>query len=75
VALVASGLEPGLFSELLVRDGLASFAELLDRPVEYMDAPELFCLDLYRELDLPELAALSGPARVIELRSAIVENP
>jgi hypothetical protein len=75
VALVASGLEPGLFFELVVRDGLGSFAELLDKPVEYMDAPELFCLDLYRELDLPELAALSSPARVVELRSVIAETP
>jgi hypothetical protein len=29
-----------------------------------MDAPELFCLDLYKEFDVPSLAALAAPTRV-----------
>jgi hypothetical protein len=63
-ALVAAALEPRLFTEIAVRDGMASLGEALDEPVEYMDAPELFCLDLYKEFDVPSLAALAAPTRV-----------
>ncbi len=63
-ALVAAGLEPTLFSELVVRDGMRSLGEALEKPVEYMDAPELFCLDLYKEFDVDALAALAAPTRV-----------
>jgi dienelactone hydrolase len=64
VALVAAALEPGLFSEVVTRDGMTSLGHLLEAPVEYLDAPELFCLDLYREFDLPGLAALAAPTVV-----------
>lgn len=64
VGLVAAALEPGLFGELVVRDGMASLGRLLEQPVEYKDAPDLFCLDLYRETDLDRLAALAAPTRV-----------
>ena len=29
-----------------------------------MDAPELFCLDLYKDFDVATLAALAAPVRV-----------
>lgn len=64
VALVAAALEPRAFSELVVRDGMRSLGDVLEKPVEYLDAPELFCLDLYREIDLDGLAALAAPTRV-----------
>ena len=63
-ALVAAALEPRLFSEIVVRDGMTSLGYALEKPVEYMDAPELFCLDLYKEFDLSSLAALAAPTRV-----------
>jgi hypothetical protein len=62
--LVAAALEPRLFSELVVRDGMKSLGEALEKPVEYMDAPELFCLDLYKEFDVASLAALAAPTRM-----------
>ena len=34
-------------------------AKLLDAPVTYEAAPDLFCLDLYKEFDLDRLAALA----------------
>jgi hypothetical protein len=46
-----------------VRDGVASLRHLLDAPIEYRTAPELFCLDLYREFDLDQLAALGTGTR------------
>jgi dienelactone hydrolase len=63
VSLVAAALEPGLFSELRARDGMASLKHLLDAPVKYEDAPDLFCLDLYKEFDLDSLASLAAPTR------------
>ena len=64
VALVAAALEPGAFSEIVVRDGMKSLGHVLDKPVEYLDAPDLFCLDLYKKFDVEALVALAAPARV-----------
>jgi len=63
-ALAAAALEPGLFSEIVIRDGMRSLTHLLDAPVEYQSAPELFCLDLYQRFDLDRLATLAAPAQV-----------
>jgi len=63
-ALIAAALEPGLFAEVAVRDGMASLAYLLEAPVRYEDAPELFCLDLYKQFDLDGLARLAAPTAV-----------
>jgi hypothetical protein len=64
VALIAGALEPGLFSELVIREGMPSLRYLLDTPVRLQDAPDLFCLDLYREFDLDQIAALAGSTTV-----------
>jgi dienelactone hydrolase len=63
-ALVAAALESELFSAVVVHQGMSSLGYLLDAPVPYGDAPELFCLDLYREFDLDQLAALAAPTPV-----------
>ncbi|HWB98283.1 MAG TPA: hypothetical protein VG672_16335 [Bryobacteraceae bacterium] len=57
-ALVAKAIEPGLYTEVVSRNGIRSLGELLERPVPYQEAPELFCLDLYREFDVDALIAL-----------------
>jgi hypothetical protein len=57
VARIAATLSPDLFSEIVVRDGIASLKTLLDKPVPYRSAPDVFCLDLYKEFDLDTLAA------------------
>jgi hypothetical protein len=73
VALVAAALEPEAFSEIAVHDGIPSLQHVLDTPVMHTDAPELFCLDLYRRFDLDRLEALAGiPVRT---RLAVVEEP
>ena len=43
---------------------MTSLGYALKKPVEYMDAPELFCLDLYKEFDVSSLGALAAPTRV-----------
>ena len=44
---------------------MPSLGFLLDTPVTFQDAPDLFCLDLYKLFDLDQLAAMAGPASVI----------
>ena len=61
-ALVAAALEPPLFDEVVVREGIGSLTEVLERPVPYSDAPEVFCLDLFKHFDLDRLQALSEHA-------------
>lgn len=62
IALAAAAIEPARFRQVVVRQGIPSLRHLLDAPVEYRAAPELFCLDLYREFDVESLAALAPPA-------------
>ena len=66
VALTAAALEPGLFSDLSVRNGMRSLQYLLDAPVEFEKAPELFCLDLYKDFDIDRLASLAAPTKVAQ---------
>jgi hypothetical protein len=39
---------------------------MLDKPVEYRDAPDLFCLDLYKDFDLDRISALAEPTAVTQ---------
>jgi hypothetical protein len=54
-----------MFSELKISHGMPSLAYVLKKPVQYIPAPDLFCLDLLHETDLDRLAALSAPVRVV----------
>ncbi len=56
--LITAALEPDLFSRVEVRDGISSLRYLLDKPVNYRDAPDLFCLDLYRDFDVDTLSSV-----------------
>jgi dienelactone hydrolase len=64
VALVAAALEPSLFGEVIVRHGMPSLRYLVDKPVKFHEAPDLFCLDLFKVTDLDRLAALAKPTSV-----------
>jgi hypothetical protein len=63
VVLVAAAIEPSLFSQVTVREGLESWSKVFDLPIRYLDAPELFCLELYRYFDVDRLTALAKPVR------------
>ena len=67
-ALLAAALNPGMFSEIVVRGGMATLGHVLDKPVELQEAPDLFCLDLLKQTDLDRLAALSSPTTVRNVR-------
>ena len=58
--LLAAALEPDLFSERVVRDGLPSWRYLLEAPVEYHAAPELFCFGCLTTLELDRLNSLAS---------------
>jgi hypothetical protein len=62
VALVAAALEPKVFAEVMVQHGVPSLRYLIDKPVQYHEAADLFCLDLFKFTDLDRLAAL-GPGK------------
>jgi hypothetical protein len=64
VALAAAALEPELFSEIDSHGGMNSLSYLLDTPVQYRTAPDLFCLDLYKDFDLDRLAVVAAPVRI-----------
>jgi dienelactone hydrolase len=66
IALVAASLDPKLFSQVELSGGMHSLSYLLDQPVEYEQAPDLFCLDFYKYFDLDRLAILAKPAEVIQ---------
>ncbi|HEV2424262.1 MAG TPA: hypothetical protein VGZ29_05490 [Terriglobia bacterium] len=64
IALVAAAIEPDLYSEIVSGDTIESLGYLLEKPVPYRGAPELFCLDFYRFFDIPQLEAMAAPVRV-----------
>lgn len=64
VALVSAALEPDLFSDVVVHAGMLSLSYLLEAPVTFQEAPELFCLDLYKQFDLDRLAAMVPATKV-----------
>ena len=73
ISLVASAAEPGLFSQIEFHRGVRSLGYLLEKPVQFDEAPDLFCLDLYKDFDIDRLAALAKPAEVTQ--KAFVEFP
>ena len=65
-ALIAADMEPSLFSEIAINEGMPSMQYLLDAPVKFESAPDLFCLDLYKEFDIDRLAKLAEPAKITQ---------
>ena len=64
VALVGAALEPHFFPEIQVESGMKSLEDLLQTPVLYFQAPELFCLGLLPAFDLSRLVNLAEPTRI-----------
>lgn len=64
ISLVAAALQPTAFYALDIHDAIGTLGQLLDEPVTYSKAPDLFCQDLYKEFDVPQLQFLAGDERV-----------
>jgi dienelactone hydrolase len=64
VALTAAAIDPEIFSDIFTHHGMLSLGYLLSAPVPFRSAPELFCLDFYKDFDLDQLVALARPVHV-----------
>ncbi len=64
VALIAAALDPAAFSNLSTEGGMHSLSWLLEKPVPFRSAPDLFCLDLYKDFDIDSLSALAAPLKI-----------
>lgn len=64
VAFSAVALKPELFTRLDARDSIPTLMDAFTRPLTYPQAPELMCLDLYRDFDYDILAAMAAPVTI-----------
>lgn len=62
--MIAAALAPHLFQDVVIHGGIRSFSYILLKPVPHITAPDLFCLDLYKDFDLDRIATLSRPTKV-----------
>jgi hypothetical protein len=65
-ALIATAIEPDLFSEVSIHSGMKSLHYALDLPVTFDVSPEIFCLDLYKEFDIDSIAVLAAPVKGVQ---------
>jgi dienelactone hydrolase len=66
IAQVAAALDPKAFTTLTTQNGMPSLAYLLDKPVPLRAAPDLFCLDLYKDFDIDSLSVLASPLTITQ---------
>jgi hypothetical protein len=48
-------------------NAMRSLAYLLDKPVPLRSAPELFCLDLYKDFDIDSIRALALSVKITQV--------
>jgi dienelactone hydrolase len=70
IASIAAAIAPDTFSVVTSRDAMKSLGYLLDAPVAFRAAPDLFCLDLYKYFDIDSFAAIAAPT-VIQQASTV----
>jgi dienelactone hydrolase len=69
IAAVAAAIDPGAFSVITSRHAMTSLSYLLDKPVAFRSAPDLFCLDLYKYFDIDSIKAIGAPTTIRNLAS------
>ena len=75
VAIAAAALEPELFSNIESRNAIKSLSSLLSIPVPIRSAPELFCLDLYKDFDIDLMQQLATPVEIRTITEAGLRGP
>jgi dienelactone hydrolase len=69
IAAVAAAIEPGRFSLVTSNRSMKSLSYLLDASVPFRSAPDLFCLDLYKNFDIDTITAIAGPTQIKNVAS------
>jgi hypothetical protein len=64
IAMTAAAIAPDEFSAVVSRNAITTLSYLIDKPVPFRSAPELYCLDLYRYFDIDTLDALDAPGKI-----------
>ncbi|MGO8718729.1 MAG: alpha/beta hydrolase family protein [Acidobacteriaceae bacterium] len=67
IALVAAAIDPGAFSDVVSRNAMKSLVYLIDKPVPFRSATELFCLDLYKDFDIDSLRTIASPVKATQI--------
>jgi dienelactone hydrolase len=64
VAVVSAAILPDLYASIESRHAIAGFGDLFTHPLGDHDAPELMCLDLYRDFDINTLSLIAAPVKI-----------
>ncbi len=72
IAVTSAALEPTAFTRIESRQWMGSLDYLLKNSVPFRSAPELFCLDLFKDFDLDRLSLVAAPTEVKRIGSAAV---
>lgn len=64
VAQVAAALCPDLFAAIVSDDAIDTLGSLMEGPLLFRSAPELFCLDLYKHYDIDLFTSMAEPVRI-----------
>ena len=64
VAIVSAAIVPELYSSIEARHAMASLGDLFTHPLDYHDAQEVMCLDLYRDFDFNTLRLIAAPVKI-----------
>jgi dienelactone hydrolase len=70
-ALLAAALEPDLFNNLTVYGNISSLVLLAEKPINYEEAPSLFCFGLLEVTDIPQLVGLLESVRFHQPRRGL----
>lgn len=71
IAAVAAAIDPQAFSVITSNHAMKSLSYLLDTPIAFRSAPDLFCLDLYKYFDIDGITAIAAPTVIRDLPSAL----
>ncbi len=74
IAALAAAVDPHAFSAVTSNHAMRSLGYLLDAPVPFRSAADLFCLDLYKDFDLDSITAIAAPTTISDL-TYITDHP
>jgi len=64
IATLAAAIDPNEFAGIRSEHAMSSLNYLLERPVDFRSAPDLFCLDFYKYFDIDSLKLIAAPTNI-----------